>query len=629
MIARMKKIWLVVLDAHRRESLHKVRELGLLHIVQEEHDSSTENVKSHLEHSVQDADKALGILSTAGKLRAGESGNREAGARVIEKILENSAHRDRLVSELSLVQKEIERVRDWGEIDPDLVKELKSSGRGFRFFSGPAKRFGTLPETLSLLKLSTLKGRVYFAIPDGWSLQPDNSVQDIHLPADFYEFVPSDRTLSDLTRRLAFIKSELLSNESDLVTLCADAPSIRAEREHRAAELRFESVRTGMHPVGPVACLSGYIPATKVNALLECARQNGWGVAVDEPSAEDQPPTKVENNTVVRIVEPVFEFLGTVPHYREYDISGWFLGFFALYFAMIFGDGGYGIILLSAAVVTTMKMLQAKKPVTDTVKLLYLLAGTTITWGALTGTWFAIPTEQLPGYLAMLTIPAIRGGNPDADTNIKIFCFVIGAIQLSIAHIKNIVRDFPNLKFLAQIGSLGLVAGMFMAVLNLVIDPVRFPIPGWSLASIGIGFLLIFIFGSWEGNLIKSILDGFKGIIPTFLGMVSVFADIVSYIRLWAVGLAGLAISQTVNGMATGMFGEPGGHLVAFAVGSIFGIILLCAGHALNLVMSVLSVVVHGIRLNMLEFSGHLGMEWSGYKYDPLREKALGSEKQG
>jgi V/A-type H+-transporting ATPase subunit I len=123
-------------------------------------------------------------------------------------------------------------------------------------------------------------------------------------------------------------------------------------------------------------------------------------------------------------------------------------------------------------------------------------------------------------------------------------------------------------------------------------------------------------------------MEGLKGIIPTFLGTVSVFADIVSYIRLWAVGLAGLAISQTVNGMAGEMFGPVTGRIIAFIIGAFMGVILIFVGHSINFLMSILSVIVHGIRLNMLEFSSHLGMEWSGYKYEPLSEPAGDSKTQ-
>ena len=103
-----------------------------------------------------------------------------------------------------------------------------------------------------------------------------------------------------------------------------------------------------------------------------------------------------------------------------------------------------------------------------------------------------------------------------------------------------------------------------------------------------------------------------KGIIPVILGVVNVFSDIVSYIRLWAVGLAGAAISQTVNTMA----GPILGHAILFAI----GVILLVFGHGLNMVLNLLSVLVHGVRLNTLEFSSHLGMSWSGIKYNPFSE---------
>lgn len=195
---------------------------------------------------------------------------------------------------------------------------------------------------------------------------------------------------------------------------------------------------------------------------------------------------------------------------------------------------------------------------------------------------------------------------------------MLGLVQLSIAHLKNIRRDFPSPKFIAQFGQLIMVDGMFFLVLNLVISTTKYPVPMWALYLVLAGFVLNFVFANWESGhgvvmgLIKSIVGSLANIVSIFLGIVNIFADIVSYIRLWAVGLAGLAISQTINNMAGPMFG----HLVLYAA----GILLLVFGHGLNVIMSLLSVVVHGVRLNVLEFSGHLGMEWSGYKYEPFKD---------
>jgi V/A-type H+-transporting ATPase subunit I len=146
---------------------------------------------------------------------------------------------------------------------------------------------------------------------------------------------------------------------------------------------------------------------------------------------------------------------------------------------------------------------------------------------------------------------------------------------------------------------------------------VEFAKTGISVATImfpliGVGFVLNFVFANYEGSVIKSILESCKNIISVLLGVVNVFSDIVSYIRLWAVGLAGAAIAQTVNEMA----GPTLGGFLIFA-----GILLLVFGHGLNMILNVLSVIVHGVRLNTLEFSSHLGMSWSGFSYKPFAEK--------
>jgi len=133
-----------------------------------------------------------------------------------------------------------------------------------------------------------------------------------------------------------------------------------------------------------------------------------------------------------------------------------------------------------------------------------------------------------------------------------------------------------------------------------------------AIGVLGFGFVLSFIFSNYEGSVGKSILESCKNIISVLLGVVNVFSDIVSYIRLWAVALAGAAIAGTVNSMAGPMLGK--------AILIAFGVLLLVFGHGLNMILNVLSVVVHGVRLNTLEFSQHLGMAWSGTKYRPFSE---------
>ena len=155
------------------------------------------------------------------------------------------------------------------------------------------------------------------------------------------------------------------------------------------------------------------------------------------------------------------------------------------------------------------------------------------------------------------------------------------------------------------------VCSLYFVVLYLVIgQQVNLPIVG---AIVGAGFLLVVLFGGMAPG--KTFTQGLKAGVgdafTVFLNTISAFGNVMSYIRLFAVGMASLAIAQSFNNMAAGFKGP---LMVA-------GIAIMVIGHALNIVMGFLSVVVHGVRLNLLEFSGQLGMEWSGTAYDPFRKR--------
>jgi V/A-type H+-transporting ATPase subunit I len=133
------------------------------------------------------------------------------------------------------------------------------------------------------------------------------------------------------------------------------------------------------------------------------------------------------------------------------------------------------------------------------------------------------------------------------------------------------------------------------------------------------GLAAVVVFGQQESgtNFFVGVGKGFANLITTALDGISAFSDIISYIRLFAVGLASLAIAEAFNQMAGGIDASLGGVGGAVAAG-----LVLFLGHSLNLAMGALSVVVHGVRLNMLEFSGHLGMEWTGVEYSPFRTRS-------
>ena len=282
---------------------------------------------------------------------------------------------------------------------------------------------------------------------------------------------------------------------------------------------------------------------------------------------------------------------------------------------MIIGDAGYGCLFLLAALVMTLK----SKKASTAVQLLWLLSIATIVWGALTGTWFGLEQAMDVPLLRSLVIPTFANypahfgvESTTQQNTIMKFCFILGTVQLSLACVMNIRRKFreKDLSWLADLGWLAAIDALYFVVLYLVIGQQVNLMP---VACVVIaGFLLVVLFGGMSPD--KSFGQGLKAglgdAFTVFLNTISAFGNIMSYIRLFAVGMASLAIAQSFNNMALGFKGP----LVIAAV------LILLIGHGLNIVMGLLSVVVHGVRLNLLEFSGQLGMEWAGIAYDPFKK---------
>jgi V/A-type H+-transporting ATPase subunit I len=343
---------------------------------------------------------------------------------------------------------------------------------------------------------------------------------------------------------------------------------------------------------------------------MNCA----WAVE-DVSEDDDQIPTKIRYNKVSALIKPVFDILGILPGYREQDVSLWFFLFFVLFFAMIIGDGGYGVLILLGTIALTVK----EKKVTNVSFLLYVLSIATIIWGAVTGTWFGMESVMNIPFFKKMVIPSIAtypeyfGLTANVTQNaIMKFSFSIGAIQMALGSILSVKKKIPekDLSWIADIGWTIAIIAMYMLSLNLVIHEDINLKPVFAL--IGAAFALVVLFGGMSPD--KSFGDGLKSgladAFTQFLNTISCFGNVMSYIRLFAVGMAGVAISQSFNGIAAGMHGPM----------MIVGIVVVLIGHALNIVMCFLSVVVHGVRLNVLEFSGQVGLEWTGIPYEPFKK---------
>ena len=634
----MKKVSVVILNKEKEEALKALRKIGLVHLTKLEGSSEKLNAFKEYTNNAVVSESILGEIKLPKKSK--KLAPKLSDEKVIElckSIVQKSDRKKQLLEEISADTTELDRFTAWGSVSLEDLDYLNEKGIQIKLYEIPAEKYSLVDEEIETILVNNDKKSVRFLIINGGEGRPEKL-----LPEAFE--VPFPRlSTTTLEKEIKDDEAEIKSIEKFYNDNAIYIPAITAFRKNLETDIEFENVNAGMEHENidsehELAWISGYVPVADMEEFKKACAQNEWAVAYADPEDEDlEVPTKLRNNKFVSLIYPLTDFLGTVPGYHEYDISGWFLLFFTIFFGMIFGDGGYGLLVTVIGILMIFKALFTGKKPAPLLGLVTLVGFATIAWGTVTCTWFGLKPEQLPEWLVNLSIPQISNAydkiwtpfwKPDATEgltnaqNLQIFCFSLALLQLSVAHIKAMIRNRKSLKVLGDFGALLQLIGMFWVVLSMVVSSsifsftekiYGFPIGLFEISLVGIGFVLSFIFSNYEGSIGKSVLESCKNIISVLLGVVNVFSDIVSYIRLWAVGLAGAAISNTVNEMAGPMWG----HAILF----VAFVALLAFGHGLNMILNLLSVIVHGVRLNTLEFSSHLGMSWSGIKYQPFAEK--------
>lgn len=603
MIVKMSKITLLVKETDAKKALKDLRKLGVLHVKPLPNPPSSD--MSDIETRLEDTRRVLFLLGDPDEARQKGNGN---ASTIVDDILEKMHERSVLERELASLNEAIHWYDEWSRVSLQDIAGLEEQGFYVKLYQLSPSAWKAEEAKENVFALSESKESVKAALI---SRDPEETLD--HRPVSVPE-VPYKQAVSrirEIEKDLAAIEKVFEGHRRhiDLIKNYVDA----LQKDHQ-----FAVIQNGLGVEESIAYLQGYVPTEEAAAIEKAAEKKGWGYVEEEPSIEDNPPTKLKNAKWIKIIEPVFDFLGTVPGYREKDISMYFLIFFAIFVAMIIGDAGYGTIFLLISIAATIGIKRGGNKVPGAVILLYVLSISTMAWGAVTGTWFgSVAIADLPFFKSMI-IPEIASFPeifPDMQANpqerVQLICFILAIIQLGLASIMNFIDNLPRLKAFEHLGWFAMTAGAFTLVLNLVLG---MPMPSFTVPVLAGGFVMIVLFGAQEEgkSFLKGVLSGLGGAFNTFLDAISSFSNIISYIRLFAVGMATVAIATSFNDMASGMMQGPA---------IIGGIIVLLIGHGLNIVMGLLSVMVHGIRLNLLEFSGQLGLEWTGYKYEPFKDK--------
>jgi V/A-type H+-transporting ATPase subunit I len=276
---------------------------------------------------------------------------------------------------------------------------------------------------------------------------------------------------------------------------------------------------------------------------------------------------------------------------------------------MLVGDGAYGAIFLAATLFGWRKYRASRaNPVMKSwLVMLTVFSSATVLWGLLSNTWFG---AQIPWCARWPTVEWLA--DPSYN-NMMLLCFTIGVSHLMLARIWNGVCKINDTTCIAEFGWAGILLFMYFVTNSIVgifksIPPAMFWVFGVSLAA-------VFLFTVKPAELKTRGAE--LGMLP--LNIMSALGDIISYVRLFAVGLASVKVAENFNSMATGLVAGAEDWYVK-ALMSVLMVAILVVGHALNLAMAGLSILVHAVRLNTLEFSNHKGISWAGYAFKPFKK---------
>ena len=616
MIIDMKKTTVLCVLEEKSETLQRLKELGVMHIDLDASTLAASDDREAIGKRLADAEKAAAILASVKipKEMRKSTPPSEPFETVVADTLRTSERKSELSKRLDALKRDRELLAPWGDFDVDALDRLERAGVRVVPCVLPKERFEEEKELLKeknlrVFPVSETKSHAFFAVA---ALDADGDAPD-GLPT---AALPEGKSLSELDAETADLAEESASMDEKLAELALNQRKVKQGIAEIAEELEFATNHDLMGESGVVAHITGYIPEPKAEELRNAAAEMGWGLLITDPGPDEMPPTYIETPKFIEPAKPIFDFIGIVPGYNEWDISGVFLFFFTIFFGMIVGDAGYGFLFLLAGIALKLKFSgneKLKRPI----NLFIILSCATIVWGLLGGTVFAIPAERLPRWMRgidWLTNPELK------NKHVQYICFLIAAVHLSMAHVWKAILYVNRKKMaLGQIGWAMILWGNFFTAVNLIVYPENtWPLKTIAALYCGGALLVMTCAVNW-----KDVGDVFN--LP--FGFIGAFVDLLSYIRLFAVGLSSYYIAASFNNMGIMLLGIPTDWLpdalsaVLYFILVVAMVLVIFSGHVLNIMLAFLGVLVHGIRLNTLEFSNHMELQWLGRVYKPFRKR--------
>ena len=614
MITKMNKLTLLVYHKEYLDFLQRLRQVGVVHIV-ERKSGAVENPEVEKQMAlIARYKRTIKRLERCAVENLQPAKGVDGAMAAIEKCDTLLAEIEQRKGILQTLDKDAAALAPWGEFDVTTIEKLESAGYDIRFFISPAKNFcQEWVDEYNAIVVAEQASRLYFV-----TVTPKHVVVDI----DAEVAKLPDASLSALESEKERVEQQIETFSVELDKLAvAELNTLRAANDALMHDLEFMKVALDGEKVSgdKLVLLEGWAPEENLAELKAMLDESGAFYDVRPVRRGDEAPVKLKNNAFTRMYEMLTKMYG-MPSGTDFDPTPILAPFFSLFFAFCMGDAGYGLILILMGFILKKKL---KSDLAGMMNLVITLGIFTTLIGAVLGTFFGmslLSDFDLPEKIRQFIIAGdieLFGSTYDKQ---MILALGIGVVHISIAMTVKAINNTVFYGFKESLSAWGwwlvVVGGAVLGTLTFL-SAIPAEVSKWAFIGIGsVGALGIYIFNNLRRNVFANIG---AGIWDTYNMASGLLGDVLSYIRLFALGLAGGMLGQTFNSLALMLVdGKEGLGAVIGWVG--FGLIIIF-GHTLNIAMSCLSAFVHPLRLTFVEYFKNAGYEGKGVEYKPFKDK--------
>ena len=576
MIEKMTRYDFVLLSSDKESFLADLRELGVVDIKRS--DKAVDGTSEQMLEQIRLAKEEI---------------------RLVEKGTD--AHLEELLTRAGEQRALAASIRPWGDFDPARIEELGALGVVTRFYCCPRKQYDPAWEQNHALQIiSEDEKTLWFVVMDEGEC--DLPLKEVPAPACSY---------SEALAGAESLEAEIEQYRKLLEQRKTELPALEAALKERTDELNLYLAASAGESAAEqyLSCFEGYAPQENRESIL-AAVQNMDVIVLDAAAAvEDNPPIKLRNNKFVSMFEMLTDMYGR-PAYDGFDPTPFISIFFMLFFAFCMGDAGYGLILIVLGL-----LLKKVKSFASFSPLVVTLGAATTVIGFLFHTFFSCDIATwawIPDAVKKVFLPSKIMGFDGT----MVLSIIVGIVHISLAMIVKTVMATRNKGFLNSLSTWGwtlLIVGGVVVGLFSLIGVLNAAATKWTIIVIGVlSALGIFLLNNLHRNPLLNIGSGLWETYNTATGLLG---DVLSYLRLYALGLAGSMLGLAFNSIGMMIVGDGGSALLW-----IPAVLVFIVGHVLNIAMAALGAFVHPLRLNFLEFFKNSGYEASGRKYNPLKK---------